>query len=124
MAIADELPRRSRRWPSTRRDAAPSTTWVGNRWASNSNVRLAGEHVDLGVSGAAELADRPGLMAALAALEIRGAALLVVAKRDRLARDVVVSAAVERLAESKGARIISADGTGNADGPEGMLCAA
>lgn len=91
------------------------------RWASSSNVHIAGEHIDLGVSGAAQLADRPALMAALASLESCGAGLLVVAKRDRLARDVVVSAAVERLAESRGARVVSADGAGNGEGPEGML---
>jgi DNA invertase Pin-like site-specific DNA recombinase len=91
------------------------------RWAANHGVVVVCEHADLGVSGGAELADRPGLMTALAALDANGAGLLLVAKRDRLARDVVVAAAVERLTQSKGARVVSADGTGNIEGPEGML---
>ncbi len=47
--------------------------------------------------------------------------MLVVAKRDRLARDVLTAALVERLCERKGARIQTADGTGNGDGPEAAL---
>ncbi len=47
--------------------------------------------------------------------------MLLVAKRDRLARDVVVAAMVDRLAERHGARVLAADGTGNGDGPEAML---
>ena len=39
------------------------------RWASNSNVVVVDERVDLGVSGGAALADRTGLMAALTELE-------------------------------------------------------
>jgi DNA invertase Pin-like site-specific DNA recombinase len=78
-------------------------------------------HEDLGVSGGADLDKRPGLLAAVADLNARGAGVLLVAKRDRLARDVMVAAAVERLAERAGARVLAADGTGNGDGPEAML---
>jgi DNA invertase Pin-like site-specific DNA recombinase len=91
------------------------------RWATAQGVVLVSVHRDLGVSGGTELAERPALMEALVALEQHRAGVLVVAKRDRLARDVVVAAAVERLVEGKGARIASADGAGNAEGPEGML---
>lgn len=47
--------------------------------------------------------------------------MLVAAKRDRLARDVLTAALVERLCELKGGRIQTADGTGNVDGPEAAL---
>jgi DNA invertase Pin-like site-specific DNA recombinase len=43
--------------------------------------------------------------------------VLAVAKRDRVARDVVVAAMVDRAAEAVGARVVSADGTGNGDSP-------
>jgi len=46
---------------------------------------------------------------------------LLVAKRDRLARDVMVAAMVSRLAEKAGAQVLAADGTGNGDGPEAQL---
>jgi len=57
-------------------------------WAAREGVTVVSWHVDQGVSGAADLADRPALAAALGALCAHGAGLLVVAKRDRLARDV------------------------------------
>ncbi len=47
--------------------------------------------------------------------------MLLVAKRDRLARDVAVAALIERLVERQKARVLTADGTGNSDGPEGVL---
>lgn len=91
------------------------------RWAQGNGVRIVGWHEDIGVSGGAPLEERPGLSAALAELQARRAGLLVVAKRDRVARDVLVAAMVERLAERAGARVMAADGTGNHDGPEGQL---
>ena len=49
------------------------------------------------------LEDRPGLLAALDAVKTTGAGILVVAKRDRLARDVFTAALVQRLCERQGA---------------------
>lgn len=72
-------------------------------------------------SGGAELAKRPGLLHALAMLKAAGAEVLVVAKRCRLARDVVVAATAERMASKAGAKIASADGAGIGDGPEAAL---
>ena len=43
--------------------------------------------------------------------------MLLVAKRDRLARDVMIAAMVERLTEREGGMVLSADGVGNGDGP-------
>jgi DNA invertase Pin-like site-specific DNA recombinase len=85
-------------------------------WARSNGVTVAGWHVDQGVSGASAIADRPGLLAALAALREHGAGVLVVAKRDRIARDVVVAAMVERAATSAGARVMSVAGEGNGEG--------
>ena len=91
------------------------------RWARSNDVRVVEIHQDLGISGGAPIEERPGLLKAIDALGANGAGVLLVAKRDRLARDVIVSAMVERLAQRASASIISADGTGNGVGPEAAL---
>jgi site-specific DNA recombinase len=87
-------------------------------WAAREGVSIVAWCEDLGVSGGATLDRRPGLLAALAALEEHGAGVLIVAKRDRLARDVMVAAMVEAAAARVGARVVSAAGEGT-DGAEG-----
>lgn len=82
-------------------------------WAQREGVRLVAVHGDLGVSGGAPLDARPGLVAALGELRAVGAGVLVVARRDRLARDVGVAMAIERAVAASGARVVSADGVGN-----------
>lgn len=74
---------------------------------------------DEGVSGATPLDKRPGLLAALAALQ-KGEALIV-AKRDRLGRDPIIVAMVEAAVERRGAKVVSAAGEGNGDGPSDLL---
>lgn len=91
------------------------------RWARANGVRVVAWYEDLGVSGGTPIEDRPGLLAAVDALGTHAAGLLVVGKRDRLARDVMIAAMAERLAQRAGARIVSADGAGNGDGPEAAL---
>jgi DNA invertase Pin-like site-specific DNA recombinase len=73
-------------------------------------LELAELHEDAGLSGSLGLENRPGLLAAVSALR-RGDVMLV-AKRDRIGRDVVAVAMIERLVERKGARIVSAAGEG------------
>src|SRR5262249_5156039 len=80
-------------------------------------VTVVAWHTDQGVSGGSDLDDRPGLVAALGELRAAGAGVLIVAKRDRLARDVAVAAAVERAAQACGAQVMAADGAGNGDSP-------
>jgi site-specific DNA recombinase len=66
------------------------------------------------------LEDRPGLLEAVAAVG-RGDTLLV-AKRDRLGRDVVAVAMIERFVTRKGARVVSAAGEGtDSDEPTALL---
>jgi DNA invertase Pin-like site-specific DNA recombinase len=74
-------------------------------------------HVDQGVCSVTPIDGRPALVAALASLREHGAGVLVVAKRDRIARDVVLTAGVERAAGSSGAVVVSAAGEGNGDTP-------
>lgn len=113
------------------------------RWAAAAGAEVVSWHEDIGVSGGAPLEERPGLLAALEALRaLQGpkkaplrpdaayfgpsnegpkTIALVVAKRDRLARDPIVSALVERMAERAGATVISAAGEGNGSDPADQL---
>jgi DNA invertase Pin-like site-specific DNA recombinase len=78
--------------------------------AARLELPLADTFTDAGISGGLPLEQRPALLAALDA--IRRGDVLIVAKRDRLGRDVLNVAMFERLAERKGARIVSAAGEG------------
>jgi len=91
-------------------------------WAKHEGITIAAWHADLGVTGSTPVADRPGLLAALTDVRERKATMLVVAKRDRLARDVVIAANVETLTKDVGAQVVSAGGEGNGDSPaDGFL---
>lgn len=91
------------------------------KWAKAHGVEIASWREDVGVSGTTPIADRVGLMAAIGDVSDHGATLFVVARRDRLARDVIIAAMVERLLSKSGATIESADGAGNGTGPEAEL---
>jgi DNA invertase Pin-like site-specific DNA recombinase len=84
-------------------------------FAAKSGHTVTACHTDAGISGAAGLEDRPGLMAAIAGLR-RGDAL-VIAKRCRLGRDQMAILMIEKAVARKGATVLSADGIGNADDP-------
>ena len=84
-------------------------------WAKREGVTVVSVFSDAGVSGGTDLDARPGLVAALSALRASHAGVLVVAKRDRLARDVYVAATIDRAVVAAGARVASADGVGNGD---------
>jgi DNA invertase Pin-like site-specific DNA recombinase len=105
-----------------RQDLSPGAQRAAiEAWAAREGVAVATWHEDLGVSGGAALEDRPGLLAAIEAVRSEGAGLLVVARRDRLARDVLTDALVQRLCERHGATVRSADGVANGDRPEDQL---
>jgi DNA invertase Pin-like site-specific DNA recombinase len=75
---------------------------------------------DAGTSGSLAIEDRPVLLDAVAALKRRDT--LLVAKRDRLGRDVIAVAMIERLVAGRGARIVSAAGEGtDSNDPAGVL---
>jgi site-specific DNA recombinase len=84
-------------------------------WASREGVQVSAWHEDVGVSGGSELETRAGLIAALGELRAESAGVLVVARRDRLARDVAVAIAIEKAVVRSGARIVSADGVANGE---------
>lgn len=78
--------------------------------AARLGLPLADVFTDAGLSGALDLESRPSLFAAVQALK-RGD-VLIVAKRDRLGRDLVGVAMIERQIMRKGGRIVSAAGEG------------
>jgi site-specific DNA recombinase len=89
-------------------------------WAARQGVRVVSYFEDR-LSGGTKVEDRPAMLEAFGALRAAGAGLLVAAKRDRIARDVVVAATVEQMARDAGARVVTADGVAVEDTPEGML---
>jgi len=91
------------------------------RWATANGATIVAWHSDVGVSGAAPIEKRPGLLAALADVRALKASVLVVQKRDRLARDTMIAAMIERVAEKAGARVECADGVGNGASPEAQM---
>lgn len=75
---------------------------------------------DEDVCGATPLDKRPGLLAALTGAPKGG--VLLVAKRDRLARDPIICAMAEAALRRKGARVVSLAGEGtDGDGPSDVL---
>lgn len=92
------------------------------RWCAAHGAELVAVLEDVGVSGAAPLDRRPGLLAALDALEPNGASVLLVAKRDRLARDPIVAAMIEASVAREGARVVSGAEAGTeGDDPTAIL---
>ena len=83
---------------------------------------MVSTHTDEGVSGKTGLQDRPELLNAIASIKQSGAQALLVAKLDRLSRDVLVLLTMERTLSSLGARLLSASGEGTEDdSPQGKL---
>jgi DNA invertase Pin-like site-specific DNA recombinase len=97
--------RQQRMSPQAQRDAITA-------WATREGATLAAWYEERLCSVTA-VDGRAALTAALAAIRPSGATVLVVAKRDRIARDVVLAAVVERAVASRGARLVSAAGEGD-----------
>lgn len=89
-------------------------------FVSKQSGEIIGVFRDEGVSGAASLEKRIGLMEAIN--ELSDGDILLIAKRDRLGRDPIVVAMIEAATQRKGARILSAAGEGTEnDDPTSIL---
>lgn len=86
-------------------------------WCKRNGVEPAGWEADDDVCGATRLEDRDGLPRAIGLLREHKAGLLIIPKRDRLARDSVEAGLIEREVGKAGARIVCVDGTGAGDSP-------
>ena len=80
------------------------------QWADDNGAELVDVFCDEGVSGTVEPSKREGLALALDA--VKGADVFLVAKRDRIARDMVHTGMVERMVERASAELVSAAGEG------------
>ena len=90
------------------------------QWVERQNAGLVDVFADEGVSGGASIDKRPGLLAALEA--VRKDTVLVVVKRDRLARDAFLSAWLEKEVQRRRGRIVSLAGEGtDSDAPTDVL---
>lgn len=84
--------------------------------------RRSGLHRPRGL-GVTPIEQRPGLCAALSALREHQAGVLVVARMDRIGRDPIVVAMIEKTAAMRGAKVVSASGEGNGDSPADQFIA-
>jgi len=78
-------------------------------WCAEQNVKLVGIYRDIGFSGSLAPEDRPGLLDSIQAVKDRGVDLWVVAKRDRMARDVRYASLIEIMVERNGGQVVSAE---------------
>lgn len=89
-------------------------------YAERQGWEVGGVFMDEGVSGAAGLDKRPGLLDAIASMA-KGDILLV-SKRDRLGRDPMAIAMIEAAVKRKAGRIVSVAGEGTeGDDPTSVL---
>jgi DNA invertase Pin-like site-specific DNA recombinase len=86
-------------------------------WAKHQEITVVAWHLDQGLSGAAGIEHRLGLAKAINDVKAHGAGWLVIAKRDRLARDAHLAGTIERVVKALGARIVSATGGPVSDEP-------
>lgn len=95
--------------------SGPAQAKMIREWVKKNRVEVVAQHSDLGVCGATELDERPGLLAALHSMRELGAGLLVVAKRDRLGRSVEALVLLEREVARLGGKVVTADGSNGED---------
>lgn len=76
-------------------------------WAHMNGLELVTIHEDAGVSGGTPWLERPGLLEAVHSVKKSGASWLVVARMDRLSRDLYNQLHLGRHLEPLGARLIS-----------------
>lgn len=91
-------------------------------WCEKRGLEVRSAHADESVSGVTELDDRDGLMAALG--DLRRGDVLLVYRRDRLARDPYLAETLRRRVSSRGARIEATEGEpfgGDDDSPTARL---
>lgn len=89
-------------------------------WCERHGHELAGPFVELeGVSGATPLEKRIRLVEAVD--QLGPGDVLLISKRDRLARDPIVAATIEALIKRKKARVVSAAGEGSDDDEPGSV---
>jgi DNA invertase Pin-like site-specific DNA recombinase len=91
-------------------------------WCDEAGIHLEEIYEDAGVSGSTPVAEREGLMSALARARELGASHLVVSKLDRLSRSPFILLTLEQGFSKTGLRITSTAGEGTeSDDPSSVL---
>jgi DNA invertase Pin-like site-specific DNA recombinase len=91
-----------------------------HRWADDNGIQIYREYSDEGVSGNVPPSKRPHLLEAIRYLA--DGDMLLVYRRDRLARDLYTVAMIEQLVKERGARVISVAGEGtDSDDPSSIM---
>jgi len=80
-------------------------------WATAKGIAVVAWFDDLGISGDAPVAERPGLQSAIRALRPERAGILVSSKRDRISRDPLTTMLIERAARDEGAVLATVEST-------------
>lgn len=80
-------------------------------WAAREAIAIRSWQLDVGVAADTPIAERPGLLAAYAAIRETRAGILVAANAQRFAHDQLVAWLIEHAALLEGAAIRTADGS-------------
>jgi site-specific DNA recombinase len=80
-------------------------------YATQKNLTIENVFSDVGISGGTELYDRPGLSEVINSL--KKGDMLLIAKRDRLGRDMDIVRGIEKTIEGRKAQLISCSGEGS-----------
>jgi site-specific DNA recombinase len=81
-------------------------------YAQKNGLVIISEHTDAGVSGKAALEDRAGLVAAMADVVTNKPSALLVAKMDRVSREMLTQLIIEKSLTQNGCRLVSAANEG------------
>ena len=91
-------------------------------WCAANGVELVAVYTDHGISGRAAIDKRPALIDAINAIAEHSAGVLLVQKRDRLARDITNAVLIDTMAAKNGAAVITTEGeTSDANDPNSFL---
>jgi len=81
-----------------------------NKYAKAHGLVIDESFADLGVSGATELADRPGLATLLDRVESNGVKIVLIERADRLARDLMVQEVTLDAFSRAGVKVVTSEG--------------
>ena len=85
---------------------------VCRAYAAKNVLTIISEHTDAGLSGRAPLEQRTALVAAMASVVANKPAALLVAKIDRLSREMLTQLTIEKALVQSGCRLVSAANEG------------
>lgn len=91
------------------------------KYAARLGITVVQTFSDIGVSGGASIDKCPALQSMIDHVRALDVGLVIIAKRDRLARDLLKVGMITNIVNGFGARIVSADGTPEPTDPATVL---